>query len=117
MNIYWIETRYIKRHRKEAKQLSMKGFHSIVDRLVDKTNFEVSYANIARIGRHFCMKLGNTTKTPKSMWVKYLKKLRNAYPPLKLASKEVILQASSLIVSIIKSSKEFSNIVQVYLKY
>ena len=105
MNIYWIETRYIKRHRKEAKQLSMKGFHSIVDRLVDKTNFEVSYTNIARIGRHFCMKLGNATETPKSMWVKHLKKPRHVHPPLKLASREVMPLASPSIVSVIKKQR------------
>ena len=89
MNIYWIETGCTKQYEKEAMRLSMKGFDSIVDRLIDQTNFEVSYANITRIRRHFHMKLGNITKTLKSVQVKYLKKPRHAYPLLKLASREV----------------------------
>ena len=117
MSIYWLETGCLERHGNEIIRISMKGFDSIVDRLIDKNNFEVSKIHIAGIGRHFCMKLGNTTETPKSIWAKYLKKPRRVHPPLKLASREVTSLASSSIVNAIKNSEEFSNIVQLYLKY
>ena len=93
----------------------MKEFDLIKDSLMDRANIKVSKTLITGIGTKVFTKLRQAVSTPKTIWAKYLKKPHYAYPLLKLVWREETLIAASSITSIIKSSEEFANTVEIYL--
>ena len=82
------------------------------------SDIEITMTRLAnKKGNKRFIKIGNTSLTPATIWDDCLEHPRRVHPPTKIASREIIKSTCNEILSIIKNSDLFINMVELHIQH
>ena len=117
MNIFLLEVNCLKK-KGNTHVIDNKGCDFLMSMVDISSNVEKTMTRLAnKKGNFRFIEIGNTSLSPKMIWDDYLKHPRRVHPPTKIASREIIRSTSNEIMSIIKNSKFFINMVELYMQH